>query len=170
MEYADYAPVISALFIIGAAVLVGPVFGIPTDTRDGGCSVDAPIGTGNASVSVRDLPDTAVIERMDFGSDLYELHVGDAAVAADDVRGRPTVAYKLAVDLTDGARAIGSTAILSRCQDVSSISIDDSSLEPDRVENESYDGTLTVTYRGSRNGEDIETELAEKNVTVEVRE
>lgn len=171
MEYAEYAPVISALFIIVAAVLVGPVFGIPADSSDGGgCSVDAPIGTGNASVSVRDLPDRAVIERMDFGSELYQLRVEDAAVAVDDVRGRPTVAYKLRVDLTDGARAIGSTAILSRCHDTTSISIEDSSLEPDRVENESYDGTLTVTYRGSRDGEDVENELAVKNVTVEVRE
>lgn len=171
MEPSEYAPLLSAVAIVLAALLVGPVLGIPASPSDSeDCGDERPIGTGNASVSVTDLPDRAVIERNDYGSELYTLSVGDARLTADDVQGRPTVTYKFRVDLEGGSRALASTAILSRCTELSGISIRDSTLEPDRVEAGSYPGTITVTYRGSEGGEDVTTELATENVTVTVRE
>lgn len=171
MEDADYAPLVTALLIVVVALLAGPVFGIPSDaSRPGGCEAAGPIGSGNASVTVTELPDSAVMERMAFSSEVYELRVGDAHLNVSDVRGRPTVAYKLRLERNSSSLAIGRTAILSRCDTVNSIQIQDSAIEPDSDPPASYNATLTVTYRGSQAGEDVETVLEEKTITVEVRE
>lgn len=171
MEPAEYAPWLSAAAVVLLALLAGPVLGIPQAPADtDACSDDTPIGTGNATLSDVELPDRAVIERQGFGSELYQLRVDDALVTASDVSGRPTVTYKVRVELDDGTRAKASTAILSRCHDLSHISIAESPIEPDRIRDESYNGTLTLTYRGSDGGEDVRTTVVEKNVTVEVRE
>jgi hypothetical protein len=163
-----YLTVLTGLTILIFTVIAGPVFGIPTASSDSSCNVETPIGTGQASVSVTDLPDSAVLERSRFGAKAWHLDVDPARVDVGPVSGRPTVTYKLRVEGRDLAMATASTAILNRCNDTSRLVIDEHEFSPRTLEQDSYTGTIKVTYRGSRGDEDVEERLATKNITVRV--
>ena len=161
-------PLLTGLLILVLAVAAGPVIGIPGQQSGSACNVDAPIGTGNASVSVTDLPDSALLERSRFGAEVWRLSVDPARIDVGPVSGRPTVAYKLRVEGEDVYYTASSTTILSRCYDTSRIVIEDSQLSQRTLEQDSYNGTFEVTYRGSRGGDDVEQRLAVENITVRV--
>lgn len=166
MSLPDYIPAISALLIIMTAILAGPVLGIPGEPTEATCSADAFPGHGNASVSVTTLPETATIEQARFGADVWRLNVSDVRLNVTGVEGRPTVTYKII--LHELTQTTGATTILSHCQDTTEMGIAKSTFEPDEITNESYNATLKVIYRGTESGEKVETELATKNITVEV--
>ena len=161
-------PLLTGLLILVLAVAAGPVIGILGQQSDSTCNVDAPAGTGNASVSVTGLPDSALLERSRFGAEVWRLSVDPARVDVGPVSGRPTVAYKLRVEGEDVYYTASSTTILSRCYDTSQIVIEDSQLSRRTLEQDSYNGTFEVTYRGSRGGDDVEKRLAVENITVRV--
>jgi len=163
-----HLPLLTSLLIVTTAVAAGPVFGIPSAPTEAECSVDSPIGTGQASVSVTNLPDTATLERSRFGAAAWRLHVNSAHLDVGPVSGRPTVTYKLRVEGQDLGLAAAATAILSRCHDTNEVVIEESQYSPRSLEQDSYEGTIEVTYRGVRGGEDVEQQLATKNITVQV--
>lgn len=167
MVLSNYLPVVSALFIVTTAVLAGPVLGIPGESTESACSTDVFPGYGNASVSVTQFPETAAIEQSRFGAAVWRLNVPDAQVNATDVEGRPTVAYKII--LHDLRQTTGSSVTLSHCRTTADLSITDSTFAPDEITKESYNATLKIIYRGTENGEKVETDLATKNITVEVK-
>ena len=164
----SYLPLLTCLTIIAFALLAGPVFGIPATPSNSSCSLETAIGTGLATVTVTDLPDSAVIERSRFGAKAWRLTVDPAQVDVGPVSGRPTVTYKLRVDGEDLGLAVASTAILSRCHETTRIAIDESQFSPRSLDHDTYNGTIKVTYRGTRGGDDVEERLATKNVTVQV--
>ncbi len=170
MERTHYAPVVAGGLLVVTALLVVAAVGVPTGAPQADCD-DAPAGTGSASVSVAALPDRATVERQQFDGGAWRLSVPDLGVRVDDVRGRPTVTYKLRANVSGRTLAVASTAILGRCHDTSRIGIEATLLEPDRVDetDSAYDGRLTVTYRGTRDGDRVERELTGGNVTVVVR-
>ncbi len=168
MPESEYVVLLTVVGILAGAVVAGPVFGIPADGSGGGCSGDGPIGTGQASVAVTELPESAVIERTRFGTNKWAFSIAPAAVEIGPVSGRPTVTYKVRIDSNDVSLAAGSTAILSRCQDTTRLVIQDTQFQPRTLDQDTYPGTITVTYRGTRGGEDVTHELARKNITVEV--
>jgi len=160
-----FLPPLTVFIILGGALAAGPVFGIPAST----CTVDAPIGTGQASVSLTELPDSAVLERSRFGAEKWRLRIDPAQVDIGSVTGRPTVTYKLRVEGDDLGLAAAATAILSKCTETSRLVIEDSQYPSHTLDQETYAGTITVTYRGSHRGDPIERELVSKNISVRVK-
>lgn len=168
MSISDYLPAVAVLVILSGAVLSGPAFGIPGDVPKQGCTADAFPGNGNASAAVTRLPASAVIEQSNYGAEIWRLHVPNAHVDVTDISGRPTVAYK--INLHELTRTTGSSTILSRCHNTTEVNIPESTFEPNEITEDSYNATLTVTYRGTSNGTNVEEILATRNITVEVVE
>lgn len=168
MDAASALPSLTLAAIAVVAVLSGPVGPLDLTAADD-CDEAIFPGEGNATVAVTDLPDRATLSESEFGAEVWRLDVPAATVNVSDVVGRPTVSYRLSI--RDLGRTVGTTTVLSRCSTgMVRVAIDRSTFEPDRIENENYDGTLYVVYRGSENGTDVERTLVERNVTVEVVE
>lgn len=161
-------PLLTGLLILVIAVVAGPVFGIPSAQSEAACNVQTPIGTGQASVSVADLPDSAVLKRSRFGTETWTLDVDPVQVDIGSVSGRPTVAYKLRIEGKDLKMAAGSTATLSRCHNTTRIATARPRFSPRTLEQDTYNGTSKITYRGSQDGEEVEKRIATKNITVRV--
>jgi len=168
MAVTDPLPALTSLVILVVAVTAGPVFGFPGPPSESGCQPGGPIGTGQASVTVTDLPESATLERSRFGAEAWLLDVDHAQTEVGPVVGQPIVTYKLRVDGPDLGLAAAATAILSRCEATTRIVIEQSQFSPRKLDQDAYDGTITVTYRGTRNGEAVVEQLATRNVTVQV--
>jgi len=166
MELAGAAPVVTVAVIAVVAVLSGPLG--PVDlTTSPECGTEAFPGEGTASVTVDSLPEDATITRSSFGADVWRLELPPATVNVSDVSGRPTVSYRIGIP--ELGRTVGTTAVLSRCTTGEQrLALDRSTFDPDRIDEDQYDATLYVVYRGTEDGTDVEETLAARNVTVEV--
>lgn len=167
MSLFNYLPAVSALLIITTAILAGPVLSIPGEPTESACSADVFPGNGNASVSVIDLPKTATIEQSRFGAEVWRLKVPNAHVNVTDIEGRPLITYKII--LHELRQTTGSSVTLNHCQNTTNLSIMEATFAPNEITRKSYNATLKVIYRGMESGETVETELATKNITVQVK-
>lgn len=169
MDAARTLPVLSIGLISVVALLSGP-FGLVDLTHEQNpCNEDVFPGEGNASVDVGDAPDTATLTESRFGAKVYRLNVPPARMHISDVDGRPTLSYKVRIPKL--STELGSTTILSTCTTGErALSIQEVSFQPDIIQQERYNATLFVVYRGTEQGEDIERELLSKNVRIEVQE
>lgn len=168
MDPVHSLPALSAGVIVIVAVLSGPFGVFDLTTADAPCDEDVFPGTGNATVDVEDTPNTATLTKSRFGAEVYRLEVPPTTVNVSDVRGRPTLSYRIRIFALN--TELGSTTILSSCMTGErELTMNAVTFEPDRIQNDSYDARLFVVYRGTENGQPVERELLAQNVTVEVR-
>lgn len=167
MDPVQSLPTLSVGVILIVAVLSGPWGVFDLTTTNSACNEDVFPGTGNATVEVTDMPNTATLSKSRFGAEVYRLELPPATVNVSDVRGRPTLSYRIRIP---GLKTeLGSTTTLSSCTTGRmQLTRESATFEPDRIQNDSYDATLYVVYRGTADGEKVERELRTKNVTVEV--
>jgi len=170
MELSGVVPVATVAFIAVVAVISGPLGPVDLTTAptcSGATDETAFPGTGNATVTPVSVPDDATITKSSFGAAVWRLDLSPATVNVSDVSGRPTVSYRIAIP--ELGRTVGTTAVLSRCTTgTQRLALDRSTFEPDRIDDDRYDATLYVVYRGTKNGTDVEETLVARNVTVEV--
>lgn len=168
MDPVESLPTLSVGVIVIVAVLSGPFGVLDLTTADAPCDEDVFPGTGNATVDVADAPDTATLTKSRFGAEVYRFEVPPTTVNVSDVRGRPTLSYRIRIPGLN--TEFGSTTILSSCTTGQRpLTMDAVTFEPDRMQNDSYDARLFIVYRGTNDGHKVERELLAKNVTVEVR-
>lgn len=121
------------------------------------------IGEGNATVGAVSLPTSGEIASGRYGSGQYYLRVPDATVDVVNVTGTPLLAYKVEIGEMGYSRT--TTHFLSASNTGSyTLSIEQDSIDADKVENETYDGQLSVFLRSSES----ERQLATRNITVGV--
>ena len=146
--------------IIGVSVASGPLVGLSlTDERS-----FAP-GSGTANVTVETVPDTATLSQANYGSGPYTLRLDPARIRVSAVSGQPTVAYDLAVDELNHTRT-SVTFLDESYEGRYDLAFAPSTIAPDRVDGERYDGTVRVYVYDDR-GDRL---LVERNVTVEVKQ
>lgn len=157
-----------ALFAI-TAIAFGPVGPLELTSDSDGCANDIPMGTGNATIVNSPLAESATLSQSDFGAEVYRLDVPDATVNVSDVEGRPLVNYRISIPELD--RTVVSTSIQSYCTvGTQNLSIHSITIAPELITETEYEGKLEIKYRGSRNGSEISTTIASKNITIEVQD
>lgn len=151
------------LTILVASVLSGPlVAGVDfTPTPDD--AGPAP-QTGNATVEVVSVPETASLEKGAFKSDApYTLLVPDATVRLSDVTGGPLLVYKIRIPELGYSR--GTTHFLdSSMHGQRSIGVDQTTLQ-EEFSQDQYRGEILLLLRG----DGAERTIYHGNVTVEVQ-
>jgi hypothetical protein len=158
MPTSRVAVYVVAGLIVATTLATGPLVGaveLPAE-NDG-----PPIGTGNATVSVTHLPETATIEAGGRGTNAYYLEVPAATVEISELRGNPILDY--AIDIKGLGYSRGSIHLLG--EGSQRIVLERDSFESGDIEKQQYQGELSLTLRG-----DSEQVLIERNVTVEVEE
>ena len=169
MDVASALPSVVVAVIAVTAVISGPLVPVDLTPDTTTCDEDVFPEQGNATVTVRSVPDRVTLSRSEFGADVWRLDIPPARVNVTDIEGRPTVSYR--IQIPELGRTAGVRAVLSHCTTGRvPLRIDPATFQPGAVHNETYDATLFVTYRGIENGTKIERTLAERNVTVVVRE
>lgn len=122
-------------------------------------------GTGTVSLTVVSVPETATLDRGEFGSATYQLRMADATVDVARITGAPQVRYKLKIP------AMGYTRVTTTVLDEEdtgrlAISFESTELPPEEVAQDRYAGeVILVTY-----DDDGLTTHVEKNVTVVVQD
>lgn len=166
MEATSTLPVLAVVVVAVGSVAFGPLGPVELSpaTR---CSEQVFPGDGNATVTADVVPESGTLSRSAFGAAVWRLEVPSATVKVADVRGRPTVSFRLQLDGLD--RAVGTTAVLSRCTtDPVELSLPRTTFDPATITEDRYEGTVTVVYRGTENGTAVERVVARRNVTVGV--
>ncbi|MUV88026.1 hypothetical protein GJ631_16060 [Natronomonas sp. CBA1123] len=156
----DRAVVVATVaIVIGVTVASGPLVGVSlTDEQS-----FAP-GSGTANVTVETVPDTATLTRANYGSGPYTLRLDPARIFVSTVSGQPTVAYELAVDGLNHTRT-SVTFIDESYEGRYDLTFAPSTIAPDRVDRERYNGTVRVYVYDERS----DRRLVERNVTIEVK-
>lgn len=150
---------VTVALLIGVTVASGPLVGLSlTDER-----TFAP-GSGTANVTVETAPDTATLTRTNYGSGPYTLRLDPARIRVSAVSGQPTVAYELAVDGLNHTRT-SVTFLDESYEGRYDLAFAPSTISPDRVDGERYDGTVRVYVYDERS----DRLLVERNITVEVK-
>lgn len=169
MDVLKSLPALSIGLITVVALLSGPFGVVDLTPAQNPCSEQVFPGNGNASVDVRRVPETGTLSKSRFGAEVYRLNVPSAGVNVSDVDGRPTLSYRIRIP--ELSTELGSTTILSSCTSGErALTIQEATFQPDEIQNQSYDATLFVVYRGTEQAKKVERELVTKNITVEVEE
>lgn len=150
---------VTVAVLIGVTVASGPLVGLSlTDERS-----FAP-GSGTANVTVGTVPETATLTRANYGSGPYTLRLDSARIRVSAVSGQPTVAYELAVDGLNHTRT-SVTFLDESYEGRYDLAFAPSTISPDRVDGERYDGTVRVYVYDERS----DRLLVERDITVEVK-
>ena len=169
MELAGILPSAVVIVVVATTVLSGPLGPVDLTTDPTTCAENVFPEQRNATVDPRTVPERATLTRSDFVADVWRLTVPAATVNVSDVSGRPTVSYRLQVP--ELGRTVGTRVVLSHCTSGRvPLRIDEATLPPEAVEEEQYDATAFVVYRGTENGTKVERTLVTRNATVEVAE
>ena len=169
MDVANALPSVVVAVVAVTAVVSGPLVSVDLTPDPTTCDEDVRPERGNATVTVHSLPDRATLSRSEFGADVWRLDIPPARVNVTDIERRPTVSYR--IQIPELGRTAGVRTVFSHCTTGRvPLRIDQPTFQPETVDNETYDATLFVTYRGTENGTKVERTLAERNVTVVVRE
>lgn len=155
----------TVLCILVVTILSGPLVGAVDLTPEAQSTPEPPIGSGALDVSVQSVPTEGVtLEKGQYGSQSFYLHVPDAQVQVESVSGQPMIVYKIRIP--ELGYSSGTTAFLSESNVGNhTLHIQRKALAPDRVKQESYDAELIILVRAG--GE--EAELVRQPVTVEVK-
>jgi hypothetical protein len=151
---------VTVAVILGVTVVSGPLVGISLTDDE----AFAP-GSGSVTASVESLPETATLTRANYGSGPYTLRIAATRLHVANVTGQPTVAYEVAVDGLNHSRT--SVTFLDDSYDGRyDLTFAPSTLEPERVTQQEYNGTVRVYVYDERS----DRLLAERNVTIEVQQ
>lgn len=152
--------------VVGVAIASGPLVGAVDLTResaDPGDGADAGVpGEGSVDVAVESLPETARLDRGEYGAAAYTLRVPDAHVRLSNVTGQPLVVYKIQLS------ALGYTAgtvhfVTAEHAGPFRLQLESDTVPPDGIDRDRYEGRLTVLVRGD--GERI---VERRSITVRV--
>jgi hypothetical protein len=149
---------VTVLVVLAVTLASGPLVGVSL--------TDDPAADGepnHISVSVDEAPNDATLVADRHNDHLYHLRADPVYITASDVSGRPTVVYRVEVPELNHTRSAGMFVTEAGTYEVS---FDPSNVDSERVEQDRYEGTVTVQafdVDGSR-------VLVERTVTVEVDE
>lgn len=149
---------VTVLVVLSVTLVSGPLVGVSlTDetAADGEPS--------HVTVDVESVPGGATLASDRHNDDLYHLRADAVHITATNVSGRPTVVYQLEVPELNHTRSVGMFVTEAGTYEVS---FDPSSIEAERVEQDRYEGRITV-YVFDDDGDRL---LVERTVTVEVEE
>lgn len=151
------------LLLVAVVIAVALVVTSPLVGADVTGSGPTTFGDGTATVSAVDV-DTATLAVTPgrFGTDVDYLRVPDAVVQVESVEGRPRLLYAVDVPALDVSLT---EQVVFTDPSTYRLDPDDRAFERGRLNNRSYDATLTVrvqSFTGS-------TTVYRENVTVEVR-
>jgi hypothetical protein len=166
MDTSRGAPVLAVGVILVGLVVAGPLVpGFEVPARQEPSSGLDYMGNGSLAVTDVDIPDSATLEKGEYGAGSYELRVPDGEVRFENHTGRPILSYKLKIEAISYSR---STAYVLT-EDVEApltLSLQEDVVDGTQIDAREYGATLTLTRRIDGNG----TVVATRNVTVEVDE
>ena len=169
MDIARAAPLAVVAVIALTALVSGPATPLDLTPDTNPCDGDVRAQVGNATVEVRSLPERATLTQAGYGARVWSLSVPQAVVNVSDVDGRPALSYRIFIP--DLGRQVGSRTVVSRCTTGQlSLAVGDSTFDPDAVRPGAYNATVSVVYRGTDAGGQVERTLAERTITVVVEE
>jgi hypothetical protein len=149
---------LAAAAIAVLAVATGPVVGF-VQVPDPG---PADLGTGHADVEIRSLPDRASLSAGTY-TDVHELAVPPIHANLGTVTGAPTVTASIRIpELGFGRSSVFSLGGVSAGE--RSFTISPTTIESDRIHEESYRGRLRLVLR-ERSGETV---LADRRIRITV--
>lgn len=155
--------VIGVVAIVGlTAIVSGPLVGVvdltSAESGDGSVGVSGSVTVGDVT-----LPERAELASGRFGSETYYLHVPDARVELQRAIGQSILTYRLSIpELGFTREAV--FFVSERDEGTFTLSTDETTVDPERVANDSYAGELTVNARNDA-GSRI---LANETIAVEV--
>lgn len=148
----------TVLLLVGLAVAAGPLVGLPIlDTES------AEPGTGSMTATVEGSPERGTLEAKNYGDGGYSLRGPPIVVTLADLSGRPYLTYTLSVPGLNH-----STTSLTAFEEAGRhrLTMSPSTLAADRVDQDAYNGTLTVHVID----DDGRRAIIETEVVIEVRE
>ncbi|RNJ27066.1 hypothetical protein [Halosegnis longus] len=165
MDIARTAPVAVVAVVALTALVSGPTTPLDFTPNSLPCDSDVRSQVGNATVDVRSLPDRATLTQTEYGARVWTLSVPPAVVNVSDVQGRPAVSYRIFIP--ELGRQVGSRTVVSSCTTGRiSLTVGESTFPPDEVAPGEYNATVSVIYRGTDAGQQVERTLAERTITV----
>ncbi|WP_424003686.1 hypothetical protein ACOZ4I_05125 [Haloarcula salina] len=160
MDVARGVVAVVTLVVVGVTLLSGPL--VPGVTL---ASEPEPLTLETGTVTVTDarLPANATIERGAYGAANYYLDVPPATVRLSSVDGNPTLVYRFTID------ELGYTRTTNHFLDPETaetyeLTLASDTFRADEIEQERYDGTVSVRKRDGEGHADVAT----RNVTVRV--
>ena len=152
--------------VITATVFVsGPIVPVDFTTHPSSCEAGVPVGEGSADVQPSSVPESATLTQSKFGAEVWQLNVPDVTVQATDVRGCVRLNYEVSIDEL-GITMLSTTTLSDDSS--AQISLPKTTLHPDRVDKNQYDGELRVIYHGEENGVPVERTVLSRTIPVEV--
>lgn len=151
----------TVILLVGVTLATGPLVGLSLTSEE----TDFNPGTGSVDASVTSVSQTATIERADYGAGVYYLRAPPVELQLSHVTGHPTIAYQLQIHelgLSQTTASFPDSSVTGTYE----LSPEPSSIEPDRVDQAEYDGTVRVYVRD----DDGERGLIETTIRVEVDE
>jgi hypothetical protein len=148
----------TAIVIVAVAVATGPLGLVGLSTEE----LTTP-ETGNATISVGTISDTATLTAGQQGTDFFVFHTPDATIEVSDLRGNPILEYSLDIEVL-GYKRTSVYFLDSHGEGQLTLSFNRDTLDSARIDRDSYDATLAVTLRG-----ETERTVFERPVTVEVQ-
>lgn len=122
------------------------------------------LGEGNATVTAVEIAESDVkITPGRFGTDVLYLRGPDANVQLEGVDGQPRIVYRIEIPALDVETA--TTRLLAGPGKLT-VRLDDRAFLPDQVDEERYDGELTVRIQSFS----TDRTLLREQITVEVRQ
>lgn len=157
MDFNDGALVFAVGLVLALTLVTGPLG--PLSVPDAGPDV---LATGGATVSVESVPDGATLTPGTY-TDVHYLEIPEVVLHVTDVRGSPLVSTSLSIQQLGYSRS--SAFVLDEgMEGRRAFTIERSTVESSRVENETYHGRLRVVLRADSGSQT----LVDRNVTVEV--
>lgn len=150
--------VLTILVVLSVTLASGPLVGVSLTDETAASG-----GPSHATVDVDSAPDAATLAPDRHNDELYHLRADAVHITATNVSGRPTVVYQLEVPELNHTRSVGMFVTDSGTYEVS---FDPSSIEAERVDQDRYEGRITL-YVFDDDGDRL---LVERTVTVEVEE
>lgn len=161
MEPVRDVPLAVVALVVLVVALTGPFGPLSVPTAYGG---DRAPGTGNATVAVTAEPGEPRLEPGRQGEGIYYLRVPDVEVAVSDLRGNPTLSYRIEIESLGYTR--GSAHFLGAAgPGRHAISLESDTFDESRLDRDAYNATIELVLRTE--GTAREVYRAETTVVVE---
>lgn len=152
--------------IVVITLISGTQFGASVLIDDSQMSTNQNLaGSGNATVRVDTLPTHAIIAQGEYGAGAYYLRVPPAEVTVVSAEKQPLLTYKIRLPeigyVQSTVRYIGPQYVGPM-----TLTIEDSTFGPDRIQHDEYAGELIVLVRAN----DQVHVLVHENITVTVEQ
>lgn len=154
--------------IVATTVLSGPLVGaVDLTTEPNGEERLLEATTHGITVQVIEEPKgPVVLDRGEFGNDVYRLLVPPVTVRVTNVQGNPTVTYKVRI-FGLGYTRVGSYILdADTSPDERTLEVTETTFPPERVTESQYNATLSVTVHDTAGSRVV----FQTNTTVVVRE